>query len=474
MALLLVAILIAIPAHSQPPKVWTTEPYFNEITIREGEGSFLLTMFSNNPDEGPGECCQVFRAKWYDLKADRNSITTDEGELIEIRPLKNECTIRIWPAGGEVSSGVWKLRNHEGTQRRYNVTVLPANQNAGCPNRADESCKLINLSTNEERECGSDVADWVASRYKCVYKLHGSMAFREEVLPPSPSALTRPHFEWKDVKESDTYGSYILECSLADDETISECTVEHKDTRRQYSVQEGLQHRTYSAFKTNYGAGICQFEIPKQGEDLDENDVGRWVMSVRSTAGQHKFCHLIVAPPGAKDKREVDRQIAINKIQGSTITCGENALYPIERCYIRNPEDEIVRQKDCCQFQLDMPGKWTCGFNAATADMMDLQQPIHVYASGAIDGRQADDSSLQCRHIAGKKLKTCLFISPAKKPFSIALRTLTDEAGLCKITFADRTEELVAGTWKCVIQVSGQDAVHSVDILVGDAAEGSD
>lgn len=443
---LLIAIVIAIPPTNRQMKY---------LPVREG-GALILTIA--NQEHTSGHCCEVVRNnQMYKLLDSDKPIITANGEILEVVPIANQCALRIFGTNAG-SAGGWMLRNHNGTTRRYNVTVLPAALDLGCPATDTDGCELINLDTNEKRFCGADVKDWSSTKYKCVYKATGSLEFKEEFLPrPTNSPIKTVTFH--EVKPSETYhGNYILECKAKS--KIARCTAEHLRTKRSFNINDGMQHSTYSAFKTRFEKGVCQFEVPQFGEDLRDEDVGKWALSITDEEGHYEQCHFILSPSKPRDVRHTKKR-AVNKIQGSTIDCGEEVSYPITRCYMRDPDDKIIRQ-DSCLFKLGKVGRWTCGYNAVTAEVADEQREIHVHATGAIDP-QANDLTMQCSHIYRSPLKTCLFISPTNRPFSVPLVEEEFKAGLCKITFESK-EEMISGRWKCVIQGKNSDTDYSVDI----------
>lgn len=458
---LLIAIVIAIPAKPDPP----TNRQMKHLTVREGVGLFLTVA---SQEHSSGQCCEVLRNNQkYKLLESNKQIITANGEILEVRPIANQCGLGIFETNAG-SAGVWMLTNHNGTTRRYNVTVLPATLDLHCPETDTEGCELLNLETNERRFCGADVKDW--PKYKCVYKAAGSLEFQEEVLPRLAHSAAHTQ-NLREVKSSETYnGNYILECVT--NAKISRCTAEHYRTKRSYNINDGMQHRTYSAFKTRFEKGVCQFEIPKFGEDLKDEDVGKWTLSIRDVEGHTVECPFILSSSKSRDVRHTKKR-SVNKIKGSTIDCGEEAYYPVSRCYMRAPDNRIIRQKDSCLFKLDAVGRWTCGYNAVTAESPDEQREIHVHETGAIDPQvNSNDRTMQCNHIYRSPLKTCIFISPSNRPFSVPLVEEEFKAGLCKITFASR-DEMISGRWKCVIQVKDSDTAFSVDIKHADDSEGS-
>lgn len=168
----------------------------------------------------------------------------------------------------------------------------------------------------------------------------------------------------------------------------------------------------------------------------------------------------------------------MHTIRGSTINCAENVGHPISRCYIRTPDHQIIRKKtttEPCEFRLDTAGQWMCGYNAVSPELVDVQQEIQVHPSGAFEGQVAvDELKMQCRHVTGKPIKTCMFVSPppSQRPISVPATVADLKAGICSIQFKTR-EELELGTWKCIIQPTHSDEHYSLDIAVnGNAEEG--
>lgn len=449
--LLLLTSLVAVPARSNPP-------YIQSVVVREG-GGFLMVM-GNDPKEPKRDCCRVNRNDVPYNLANVASKTTANGELLEIVRMQNDCMVRVLQTNMD-SQGIWKLTNQGGTCRRYNITILPATENFDCPTTPSDACLLIDSVTKEERPCGADVSEW--KQYKCQFKVPGSLAYKE-VAYPKPARYIRDPTGWVEVKESETYGNYLLECQTNDEVHIKHCTAEHLSSQRLYNIGDGLQHKKYSSFKTEFEDGVCQFEIPKSGEDVDEEDIGKWRMNVTDVGDKDVVCHFLLDTPARKLKRSPEKE-QINMMIGTKVNCAENVPYKVTRCYIRTPDLNIERNNAACEFTLNMPGEWICGYNSASWEHADVELKINVVESGAIDGQyNLAERVMSCSHIHGKQLKTCLFISPSMRPFSVPQAKLIQAPrGLCEITIEDE-KDFEMGVWKCVIQEKNQDDYYSLDI----------
>ena len=385
------------------------------------------------------DCCRVFRkGSIYGFSNGSKKVVTADGEILERFESEKKCVIGI--RGARMSSvGQWVLQNEKkGICHRFNVTVNPRSRYRGCPTKASDTCKLINLATKEERPCGSDCADW--DQYKCVYAVTGSLPFMEELLPKkdNPGNPVQPN-DWQEVKESEVYNNYILRCTA--DESLRSCTANHMKSNMTYNVRDGLQHWIYSAFKTEFSAGICEFEIPK--ENAEEKDAGKWVLTVETEDGKQKQCHLIVS--AKREKRESDsapeKQI-LRKAKGSKVVPLDGDEL-IQSCFLRYPNNSIDYFKPC-EFVVNDLGEHILGYTSLSQG--EVQQKIEV-SSGAVDGT-FDGNSLECSHIEGKRLSTCLFISPTMQLYSVPVVTL-DKPSVCKKSFDSPIEQ---GTWQCVIQ----------------------
>lgn len=382
--------------------------------------------------------------------------------MLEIQKIPKECVIRVYGTNRD-STGEWMLKNKDGICRRFNVSVVPATKDE-CPTVDADGCTLTNLVTKERRSCGTDLSDWKGQQYKCQFKVTGSLAYKEQILPKAITALSKDPIEWVEVKESQEYENYIMECKSDNEQPITHCMAKHLKSGRVFNIQDGLQHQVYSAFKTNLRKGVCQFEMPASAVENEAN-VGQWLVTLDR---EKKTCRFLLRPLGPKLKRDNESPATkqIHVIKDATINCAENVYYPITRCYIRTPDFMVIKDRNC-KFPLVATGKWICGFNAATPGLKDIQQEIIVHESGAIDGHvDVDNLKLSCRFINEKPLKTCLFVSPNMRSYKgVSGSSEGSSPGHCSVQLKEILE-LEQGTWKCVIQTKHSDDHYSVDIQV--------
>lgn len=467
--------VLAVNPHRYTSISPTAAPYtyisLERLTIREGEG-FLLQVRHGINESG---CKLKHNDKEYDISHGQ-SMFTSGGELVVPMSIDGACAARIFNVK-KSSQGQWELRNNRSRFRSVTVIVLSSVSHQ-CPNTPSDDCELINLVTNEKRDCGADVSDW--EKYRCQYKLEGQLAYKEEIFPKSNKQRLEIT-QFNEVQEPRGFSNFLLECKSKDNNPIKSCVAEHGKTGRVYNIQDGLQHNTYSAFRTYLRGGICQFEIPKSTAD---SDVGRWTLRVTDwdDSVKEQLCHFLILPSStaAKDKRQLSTATrpVKNLLLGSTINCAEFSLHPIDRCYIRSPSFEIKSNNKDCEFTVDEIGHWICGHNAETKDHPDILQEIQVYDNAAIHGKVDEiKSTLQCQHIYKEPLKTCLFVSPTKKPFSVPSEKFESRefyfygddsrhltTGDCGIRFHD-PNLLEDGTWECNIETEKGELL-SVDIIV--------
>lgn len=473
--LLLVAVLIVLPTRPSASPNDYKLPY----TVRERTG-IHLSMWDpvTNPD--PASCCKLIRkGKIYDLTS-KSPIITEDGEILEVVPLDTQCAIRVIESK-ESSAGLWLIQNRNNVTRKIEVTMLPQEKTVECPKSDTDGCRLIHLETREPRKCGSNVTDW--GPYKCVYKVKGAMAFQEETLPHAPEQLrNRPSTKpWPEVKLSEIYENYLLRCET--EGTVQSCVAEHITSRRWFNIRDGLQHQHYSSFQTSLEDGICEFEIPEVKGTVADKDLGKWRITMRGSGGEQHICQFLVDTEENKQKRLKDAKNklpVLNRVKGSTINCAEDYPHEVTTCYIRHPDGDTMRQdKDgACEFQLDKSGHWICGYytgdNEGEVEPVDVQQEIMVYDSEAINGRLDEEKlRMSCEHLTKSPLKTCLFISPSNRPYSVAQADLDSEVGVCAIgldkvmdEMLDEQKKMKENIWKCVIQTKGSDAIYSTDVLL--------
>ena len=83
----------------------------------------------------------------------------------------------------------------------------------------------------------------------------------------------------------------MLSCALNERGAVLEkCTAEHVQTKRMFYIQEGLLDSGFSAYKSDFSRGVCQFEIPRGGEE-DSNLAGSWFMTLtyQSSKKDHPY-----------------------------------------------------------------------------------------------------------------------------------------------------------------------------------------
>lgn len=237
------------------------------LTVASGEGFLIRLDLKGNL--GLQNCQLTRNNKLYLLvpgQSQSHELVT--GELVLPFDYNNtyECGVRVRHAQA-ASAGVWKLTSidENGTEMNGSCSVTVAPTNRTCPTQS-KNCEMIDLITLQTDSCGSNfTADH--PNYECRFWGTGQMS-QKQITNLSDSPIAPDSYRVTNL------GNTILECEMS---SIAECFVEHVASRTKYSVQEGLQDTRYSAYKSNFLKGLCQFEIP--GE-VDENEVGIWVMTV--------------------------------------------------------------------------------------------------------------------------------------------------------------------------------------------------
>lgn len=419
------------------------------------------------------------------------SYVTPNGEVLHPFEFNNpiECGVRVLNTSS-VSHGQWKLtgidQNGNLNSDYFQVYIRSESDDDAnsCPSSNPVGyCSKIELSTGRSKTCGETLTE----NHICEYLLKGQME-KNSIMVELNSET--PQKYRKDSERT------ILECSKEPEwETMKSCYIEHIPSGEVYNIEEGLQDVRYSAYKTDFQAGICQFEIPGS---IEEHEAGVWKMHIERNLQYNngripplnRTCtfHLIGNETLAKEKllQRTQSTVLIKTISDNVlIDCAKNVYYPLTICYLR--QDNLVHFYDDhgemlmgnCIFTV-WPGNWTCGFNGPTKDDPDFVQNFEIikYDSEIIEEQMKRTAkgtiTLECHHISQATIKTCLFLSPNGKmyrlpsdnynstQFSYNGRGFT--AGDCGIELSKEIEE--PGNWSCIVQKTSNEQMLSVDIWV--------
>lgn len=458
-----------------------------DVTVAEGE-AFVLTIprkLEHSHHNLP-QCSLETKGTTF-----HQSTIKSSGEVLEKLESREYCQFKVKNVSAVTSRGEWRLkaqwtsdrgkRETDTQTKAVNVNVNPRTIPKCPPNPSSDDCELKNLETNETRNCKTVPNDWKS--FECSYFEQGVMEVRKVngfqylTFESAPQALMQsgPNFV-----EGNTA---ILECKSG--RIITSCTIEHFGaSHRRFNIEEGLAYRDYTAFKTLFQDGVCQFQMPSPIRDVD---AGSWTIHIQgqNDMENRKCDFMLKSPYSSIEKSSTDSIIIINTTEEeAVIPCARGLTYPLTKCYMPMPDMSIIEFKEpldgICEFTVK-PGIWICGFNRESPNEPDILRHFEVrqFNNEAIEGKaNMNDQTLSCRHIYKKALSACIFLSPSGQIYSLpserfyahhrfhyhpADNKLSD--GYCGIKFLSKML-IEDGTWKCIIQVKNNDQDFSLDIHV--------
>lgn len=402
------------------------------IYVYPGEG-FLIRL--DLPGDVQLQNCQLTRnTKLFLLSpghSDNHTLPT--GEIVKPFDYNNtrECGVRVLNVNAE-SRGTWKLTaiDEKGLEKSGSMTVNISPNITTCP-KSSYGCMIVDWTTKNKTPCSS--YDYInsTSGYHCEFVNIGTM---------SQMVIDHPKDSHDNIRETRT-GSSILECKFPH-EVMDNCVIQHLATGRTYSIQAGLQHTRYSAYKTNQKAGLCQFEIPQAPND---DEIGFWRLTMEGRGPQEynyrtggydrktkiKTCTYQVKGNSTLAKERIvqrTKSAVVIKTTNDTveINCAKNVYYPIHLCYLVDGQQMILStdggSDGNCVFRV-MPGTWACGFNGPSEDGEDFEQIFEVikYDRDIIDEALSVDekgvTTLQCHLIDKSPIRFCMLVSPSGRVY---------------------------------------------------------
>lgn len=466
------------------------------VTVASGEGFLIRLALAGDV---PLQNCQLTRNnKLYLLSPGLNqSHDLSTGESVYPFDYNNtyECGIRALNAQ-KASEGTWKLTSidENGTEVSGISTVTVLKEEDWCPEQT-QNCKITDLITKDEFSCNKQ--NLTGTIYQCQYFAKGQMSLKTIV---EKKNAPQPH----DPYQVTRLGSTILECrNQTTPNSLKGCVVQHVPSKRNFSVTEGLQDIRYSAYKSDFAKGICQFEIP---EEIKDDDVGIWTMTIETefkgyeydnyydnryvTRSWFKTCKFHL-----RGNKTLEKEKIVNRTQTTVVVkmiedlvkiqCAKDVYYPINVCYLVL-KDDIIFAEDYsaladgnCEFWVPA-GNWTCGFNGPSDGDTDFEQKFQViqYKSEIVDEAlnvvENGSVSMECHLIEKQPIKFCMFVSPSGKVYRPSSDTYKSKdysfykggemaTGDCGVEFSKEFSKTVeSGDWKCVIVKTNDERLTAI------------
>lgn len=264
--------------------------------------------------------------------------------------------------------------------------------------------------------------------------------------------------------------STIFQCDVGS--VISSCQIVHRTSGKRFNIQPGLGKAPFSSYKTNFSAGVCEFEI---ASSFIEEARGMWKMIVRSDSEDFSCKFSMLDDLVMQRLKEKQKTVPVIKtIEASVeLRCAEQVPFEIVECYIMTKqglifyEDQDELEAGNCKF-IVAPGNWTCGFTGKERNKQHFLQKYEVrqYENELIDGMiQNNDGILimESHHIYKEPLQTCIFVSPSEKIYAIPSDTFQSteftfyggemKKGDCGIRLSAQNFE--EGDWLSIVRREG-------------------
>lgn len=275
-------------------------------------------------------------------------------------------------------------------------------------------------------------------------------------------------------------GNKVFHCASSIE--VRSCSIEHLASGQIFHIEQGLQDPEYSAYKTDFARGICQFEITAPS---NENQWGIWEMRLN---GNREKCVFQFYEGRALEslKERQKTTIQIKTMEDSyRVPCVKKAPYPLTECFLITDNgvdfntDYDNLKKGYCEFNVN-PGNWTCGFNGPKPDDDPLTQKFSVWRYNremideAVTLNEDNTTSLEVHHIYQEPLKTCMFLSPSRKLYVLPSDNFKSAGhsffggkmynGDCGIKLSEQNYE--EGVWQCIVRKKENDRQLTLDMLV--------